>query len=82
MPRRENIANAAKFAGLGFSLGATVIAAIWAGNWLDQRWGTSPLFLLLLLVGGMVGFLRRLLWMSRGRKGAEPADPGPGSGSV
>ncbi len=63
MPQSERIANAAKFAGMGVSLGATVLAAIWLGNWLDEKWGTSPLFLMLFLVGGMAGFFRRLLWM-------------------
>lgn len=74
MPR-ENFTAAAKFAGIGFSLGATVVAAIWAGNWLDERWGTSPLFLMLFLVGGMAGFLRRLLWMLK-KPGTDKRGPG------
>ncbi len=61
----EKLASGARFVGMGFSLAGTVLAALWLGNWLDQRWGTSPVFLLLLLVGGLFGFTRRLLWMLR-----------------
>jgi len=62
---KEKIAAGAQFVGIGFSLGATVAAALWLGNWLDERWGTSPLFVLLFLTGGLFGFTRRLLWMLR-----------------
>ncbi len=72
--RRETVATGARFVGLGFSLAGTVIAALWAGNWLDERWGTSPLFLLIFLVGGLFGFTRRLLWMLQQR----PATPRSG----
>ncbi len=61
--RKETVVAGASFVGMGFSLGATVFAAIWAGNWLDERLGTSPLFLLVLLVAGLFGFTKKLLWM-------------------
>ena len=65
MPESTRIANAAKFVGIGVSLGVTVLAALVLGDLLDEKWGTSPLFIVLFLVGGMVGFFRRLLWMLR-----------------
>jgi hypothetical protein len=69
------IAAGARFIGIGFSLGATVAAALWLGDWLDDRWGTSPLFVLLFLTGGLVGFTQRLLWMLRPpRKRGGPED--------
>jgi len=76
---KQRIAAGAQFVGIGFSLGATVAAALWFGNWLDERWGTSPLFVLLFLTGGLIGFTRRLLWMLRRPSSsaghqAEPSD--------
>lgn len=76
---KKKIAAGAQFVGIGFSLGATVAAALWFGNWLDERWGTSPLFVLLFLTGGLIGFTRRLLWMLRPPSSpaghqAEPSD--------
>jgi len=59
----SKVAAAARFAGLGFGLGATVVAAIWLGNQVDVYFGTSPLFLLVFLVAALVGFMQRLLWM-------------------
>lgn len=59
------LAASARFIGVGFSLGATVAAALWLGNWVDERWGTSPLFLLLFLLAALTGFVRRLLWLLR-----------------
>ncbi|WP_258358842.1 AtpZ/AtpI family protein [Moorella sulfitireducens] len=41
----------ARYANMAFSFGVTMTAAIllglYGGLWLDRRWGTSPLFLLL-----------------------------------
>jgi hypothetical protein len=71
----DRLATGTRFVGLGFSLAVTVVAALWAGNWLDQRWGTSPLFLLLFLVGGLFGFTRRLLWMLQGGKRRQSDGP-------
>lgn len=74
---RQGFATGARFIGVGFSLGATVIAALWLGNWIDERWGTSPLFLLLFLVGGLFGFVRRLMWMLRPPVEEEEDDEAP-----
>lgn len=59
----KSLSTGIRFVGLGFSLGATVVAALWLGNRLDGYLGTSPLFLLVFLVGGLFGFIRRMLWM-------------------
>lgn len=40
-------------AGLGMQFFAAILFFVYAGNWLDRRWDTSPLFLLGgLFVGG------------------------------
>ncbi len=76
----QRVAAGARFVGIGFSLAATVVAALWFGDFLDERWGTSPLFVLLLLVGGLLGFTRRLLWMLRPTGGGR-TDRGSGDGA-
>ncbi len=43
---------AAPFLGLGVTLAVTVLAGVGAGYWLDGRFGTRPVFLLL---GGCAG---------------------------
>ena len=52
-------------AGLGVQFFAALILFVYAGTWLDERFGTSPLFLLLgLFVGGGGSFYlsyRRLM---------------------
>ena len=52
-------------AGLGMQFFAALILFVYAGTWLDERFGTSPLFLLLgLFVGGGGSFYlsyRRLM---------------------
>lgn len=41
------------FAGAGIQFAATLVLFIFLGNWLDKRYGTSPLFILIgVLVGG------------------------------
>ena len=42
-----------ELAGLGLTLGLAMALFAWAGNWLDGRLGTSPLFV---LVGVFTGF--------------------------
>ncbi|PRR69259.1 AtpZ/AtpI family protein [Neomoorella humiferrea] len=60
----------ARFANLAFSFGVTMTAAIllglYGGMWLDRRLGTSPLFLVVGVLGGVgVGFRSILseLWI-------------------
>ncbi len=82
----ESLSAGIRFVGLGFSLGAMVVAAIWLGNRLDEYLGTSPLFLLVFLVGGLVGFVRRMLWMLEkptrsGGRGRDTSEKGSGGDS-
>jgi len=56
-------------AGLGFSLGISVAASIWAGTWVDKKLGTSPLFLVFLLLAVLYGSFRRLLWVLKKNSG-------------
>jgi len=43
--------------GIGFSLVFWIVGGALLGQWLDGRWGTDPLFtLMLLVVGMMIGF--------------------------
>jgi len=44
-----------ELAGLGITLGLAMALFAWAGNWLDGRLGTSPLFVLLGVFGGFGG---------------------------
>ncbi len=76
----KSVASGARFVGMGFSLGATVIATIWLGDWVDRYLGTSPLFLLAFLFAGLYGFTRRLLWMVERRGERRRAEKGPTGG--
>ena len=44
-----------RFAGVGVQYAATILILTLAGIWLDNRAGTAPLFLLVLLLLGFVG---------------------------
>jgi F0F1-type ATP synthase assembly protein I len=55
-------ANAGRFIVTGMEFGATVVAGVLVGYYLDMRVGTAPLLTLLFTVGGMGGALYRLLW--------------------
>lgn len=53
-----------EFAGVGIQFAATIVVFAFAGIWLDKRLGTSPWFVLILVLGGAgLGFwsmVRRL----------------------
>lgn len=44
---------AAKYAGLGFQLVASILLFLYLGRWVDRRIGTEPLFLLLGVFTGL-----------------------------
>lgn len=46
---------------IGLELGISVLIGLLCGKWLDQRFGTSPWLLLLLLVLGLVAGFRNVL---------------------
>ncbi len=57
MNRRPWWVTAAQFTGIGWYLAAAIVLPTLGGVWLDQRTGTSPLFILLgLLLGVTVAF--------------------------
>jgi hypothetical protein len=61
--RRKGLAGS-EFAGLGIQFAATIVVFAFAGIWLDKRLGTSPVFVLVMVLGGAaLGFwamVRRL----------------------
>jgi ATP synthase protein I len=52
-PDTTSIGAAAKYAGLGFQLVASILLFLYAGRWVDRRIGTEPLFLLLGVFTGL-----------------------------
>ncbi len=53
----RSFTQSSQYAGAGIQLAAAIFLCLLGGNWLDQRWGTSPLFLILgVFLGGGAGF--------------------------
>ena len=54
------------YGAVGTQLAVTVVVCLWAGNWADNRFDTTPWLTLLGLVIGCVGgfynFIRIVLW--------------------
>ncbi|MFV1986254.1 MAG: AtpZ/AtpI family protein [Gemmatimonadota bacterium] len=61
------------------TLGLAVALFAWAGNWLDSRLGTSPLFVLLGVFGGFGGgfwsMYSRLVLRGRESESDQDAEP-------
>lgn len=51
--RRDDIPNAAEYAGIGIQFAAAILIFLFAGRWLDDRLGTDPW---LTVLGVFVGF--------------------------
>jgi F0F1-type ATP synthase assembly protein I len=49
--RRKGISGS-QFAGIGIQFAISIVLFAFAGVWLDKRLGTSPLFVLLMVLGG------------------------------
>lgn len=49
--RRKGLSGS-KFAGIGIQFAGTIVVFAFGGIWLDERFSTSPLFVLLLVLGG------------------------------
>jgi F0F1-type ATP synthase assembly protein I len=49
--RRKGISGS-QFAGIGIQFAVSIVLFAFAGVWLDKRLGTSPIFILLLVLGG------------------------------
>jgi len=70
----QSYARSSQYAGAGIQMAVSVLLCLLGGNWLDQRWGTSPLFLILgVFLGGGAGFynLVKLLTRAEGRRREE-----------
>lgn len=53
----QTYAQSSQYVGAGIQLAVSVFLCLLGGNWLDQQWGTSPLFLIIgVFVGGGAGF--------------------------
>jgi F0F1-type ATP synthase assembly protein I len=49
--------SAAKYAGIGLQFAISIIVFLFAGQWLDRKFGTSPIFLILgVFVGAGAAF--------------------------
>ena len=49
--RRKGISGS-QFAGIGIQFAVSIVLFAFAGVWLDNRLGTSPIFVLLMVLGG------------------------------
>ena len=72
----------AQFAGIGWFMAAAIVMPTLGGRWLDGRAGTTPLFLLLGLLLGVVLALYGTYRMAAGsltgrRDSGEPKGPEP-----
>lgn len=46
-PKAQMLVKAMRLVGMGWYVAITILLGVLGGNWLDQRLGTAPLFLLL-----------------------------------
>ena len=62
---RADSSSIGQFGGIGLQFAAAIIISVYAGQWLDRRFGTSPAFLLgcMLVFGGgtFYGIYRKLM---------------------
>lgn len=69
-------ADASEFAGLGIAMGLSIALFAVAGNWLDGRLGTQPLFVLLgVFLGFGGGFYSLYSRLGLVRKRKDETDP-------
>ena len=59
-PEQFNKSTLARFAGLGIQLATTLLIAGFLGYWLDEKFHTSPLFILLMILASFVGMMYKL----------------------
>jgi len=71
---RQSDRSAMKYAGVGLQFAASILLFLYAGQWLDRRLGTSPLFVVVgVFVGGGGAFysMYRRLMADQAREDAE-----------
>jgi F0F1-type ATP synthase assembly protein I len=72
-------ARSGQYAGAGIQLAVSVFLCLLGGNWLDQRWGTSPLFLILgVFLGGGAGFYNLVRVLTSAERRRREEDEGCG----
>jgi F0F1-type ATP synthase assembly protein I len=74
------LGRAGRFLALGFEFAGAVVGGMVVGSWVDGRLGTSPLFLVVLMVFALTGAVYRLLWVLRRMKEENGGRGGPGGG--
>lgn len=52
---------AARYTGVGFEFGGTIVAGVLLGNYLDQWLGTAPGLTLVFSLGALAGAVQRLI---------------------
>lgn len=53
----------AAFVGIGFEVVGLIIAAVWAGGWLDARYNLKGMATAGLVIVALVGWFVHILWM-------------------
>lgn len=78
-PRGTSVA---EYAGVGLQFAVAIIVFLYAGQWLDRKLGTSPLFLLLGVFGGAgAAFYSMYRKLTAGERGAAGGQSKKGDGT-
>jgi len=48
----SGLGSAGKYAGIGIQFAASIVLFLFAGQWVDRRLGTSPIFMIIGVFGG------------------------------
>jgi F0F1-type ATP synthase assembly protein I len=67
-PERDSVS----YLGLGTALAVTVLLAVGAGYWIDERFGTSPVFVLVGAAFGMFAVFYHLYKAYKSMTGGRP----------
>jgi len=66
---------ALRFIGVGWFVGVSILLGVWGGHWLDEKFGTSPILVIVGLILGLVvafyGVYRMLLPLMRNKRDKE-----------
>jgi F0F1-type ATP synthase assembly protein I len=66
---------ALRFIGVGWFIGLSILLGVWGGLWLDEKFGTAPIMVIVGLILGLVvafyGVYRMLLPLMRNKRDKE-----------
>jgi len=66
---------ALRFIGVGWFVGVTILLGVWGGLWLDEKFGTAPILVIVGLILGLVvafyGVYRMFLPLMRSKRDKE-----------